>query len=306
MCDSEIHQGLVESPNVTRRSVILTGVAAAGFASAALAADENVVEKDVTIKTPDGTADAALFYPAGKGAWPAVLVWPDILGLRPVFRDMGKRLAAQGYTVLVPNPFYRSRKAPVTEGAFDFNKPEDRSKVMGYRQAITDDGIDKDAVAFLAFLDGQPQTDKRKKAGVQGYCMGGPFTFHTAAVAPNRIGAVGSFHGAGLVSAEPSSPHLLIPRTKAAFLVAIAKNDDARQPDAKDTLKAAFSSAGRTAARSTTRQPPSAPGRSCSGSTRRISSRAVLASVRPEPVEACPERRRRRRRRGPAPRTSTG
>jgi carboxymethylenebutenolidase len=118
---------------------------------------------------------------------------------------------------------------------------------MGYRQAMTDAGVDKDATAFLAFLDTQPQTDKKKKAGVQGYCMGGPLAFRTAAAVPNRIGAVGSFHGAGLVSAEPSSPHLLIPKTKASFLVAIAKNDDARQPEAKTVLQQAFQAAGRPA-----------------------------------------------------------
>lgn len=245
MCDSEIHPGLVETTDLTRRAALVTGLLAAGFATSAYAAD--VVEKDVAVKTPDGTSDAVLFHPNGNGPWPAVLVWPDILGLRPVFREMGRRLAAEGYVVLVPNPFYRSKKAPVTEGAFDFNKPEDRAKVMGYRQAMTDAGIDKDAVAYLTFIDAQKQTDKKKRVGVQGYCMGGPLSFRTAAAVPGRIGAVGSFHGAGLVTPEPSSPHLLIPRTKASYLVAIAKNDDARQPEAKDTLKAAFTAAGRPA-----------------------------------------------------------
>jgi carboxymethylenebutenolidase len=238
MCDSEIHQGLVENTGFSRRAVMLTGVAVAGAATAGFA--DSVVEKDVTIATPDGSADAALFHPAGKGPWPGVLVWPDILGLRPVFRDMGRRLAAAGYIVLVPNPFYRSKRAPVVDGAFDFSKPEDRSKVMAMRQAMTDAGVDKDAVAFTSFLTAQPQTDKRRKMGVQGYCMGGPLSFRTAAAAPDRIGAVGSFHGAGLVTAEPSSPHLLIAKTKAAYLVAIAKNDDDKQPDAKTVLQTTF------------------------------------------------------------------
>ncbi|MGE5722839.1 MAG: dienelactone hydrolase family protein [Sphingomonadales bacterium] len=245
MCDSEIHQGLVENWDLSRRAFVITGMVAAGLATTA--AFDNVVEKDVTIKTRDGSADAVLLSPAGKGPWPAVLVWPDILGLRPVFRDMGRRLAAEGFVVLVPNPFYRSKRAPVVDGAFDFNKPEDRAKVMALRQAMTDEGVDGDAVSFLAFLDAQPQTDKKKKAGVQGYCMGGPLAFRTAAAVPDRIGAVGSFHGAGLVTKEASSPHLLIPRTGAAYLVAIAKNDDASQPDAKDVLKAAFRAAGRPA-----------------------------------------------------------
>jgi carboxymethylenebutenolidase len=238
MCDSEIHPGLIETSGLSRREVMLTGVAVAGAATAGFA--DSVVEKDVTITTPDGSADAALFHPAGKGPWPGVLVWPDILGLRPVFRDMGRRLAAAGYVVLVPNPFYRSKRAPVVDGAFDFSKPDDRSKVMAMRAAMTDAGVDKDATAFVTFLGTQPQTDKRRKMGVQGYCMGGPLSFRTAAAMPDRIGAVGSFHGAGLVTAEPSSPHLLIAKTKAAYLVAIAKNDDEKQPDAKTVLQTTF------------------------------------------------------------------
>lgn len=245
MCDSDINQGLVETSELSRRAFVMAGVAAAGLATSAFA--ENVVETDVTVKTPDGDADAALFHPKGKGPWPAVLIWPDILGLRPVFREMGRRLSNEGYVVLVPNPFYRSKRAPVVDGAFDFNKPEDRAKVMGFRQAMTDAGVDKDATAYLAFLDRQPQTDKKKKAGVQGYCMGGPLSFRTAAAVPGRIGAVGSFHGGGLVTAEQSSPHLLIPKTEAAYLVAVARNDDARQPEAKDLLKKAFEAARRPA-----------------------------------------------------------
>jgi carboxymethylenebutenolidase len=248
MCDNDIHPGLIEDWRLSRRAFVVTGVAAAGLVSVAQAAD-TVVETDVTVPTPDGSADAALFHPAGKGSWPAVLMWPDIMGLRPVFREMGRRLAAQGYVVLVPNPFYRSRKAPVVDGPIDFSNKEATQKLFGYRAAMTDEGIDKDAVAYLAFLDAQPQTAKRKKAGVQGYCMGGPLAFRTAAAVSGRIGAVATFHGGGLVAANnaPNSPHLLIPKTKAAFLICIAKNDDARDPSAKDVLKAAFAAAGRPA-----------------------------------------------------------
>ena len=185
MCDDDIHVGLVHEPNVSRRTFGMMTVAAAGIASNAYAAD--VTEKDVEVKTPDGVCDAVLFYPTAKGTKPAVLIWTDILGLRPVFREMGKRLAAQGHVVLVPNPFYRSRRAPVVDGAFDFTKPEDRAKLFALRGAMTNDGIDKDAVAFVAFLDAQPQTNKRKKVGVQGYCMGGPLSFRTAAAVPGRI-----------------------------------------------------------------------------------------------------------------------
>jgi carboxymethylenebutenolidase len=242
MCDDEIHQGLVTDPRLSRRAFGLMTAAAAGMATGAYAAD--VTEKDVQVKTPDGTSDAALFYPAGKGTWPAVLVWPDIAGLRPVFRDMGRRLAAQGYVVLVPNPFYRSAKAPVVGPTFDFSKPEDRQRLFAMRGAMTNEGVDKDAAAYLAFLDAQPQTDRKKKAGVQGYCMGGPLAFRTAAAVSNRIGAVGSFHGAGLTTDKPDSPHLLIPKTHAAYLVCIAQNDDAKQPQSKDILKKAFADAG--------------------------------------------------------------
>lgn len=249
MCDNDIHPGLVEDWDVTRRSFMAAGAVAAGGISTVANALTMVAlgEKDVIVKTPDGMADAALFYPEGKGAWPAVLVWPDIMGLRPVFREIGKRLAGQGYVVLVVNPFYRNKKAPVLSGAIDFNDPETRKILMGYRAAMTDEGTDRDAAAFLAFLDAQPQTDKRKKAGVQGYCMGGPLSFRTAAAVPGRIGAVGSFHGGGLVTDKPSSPHLLIPKTNAAYLVAVAQNDDARAPSDKDTLKAAFAAAKKTA-----------------------------------------------------------
>ncbi|MGZ2410697.1 carboxymethylenebutenolidase [Sphingomonas sp. F9_3S_D5_B_2] len=248
MCDSDNHQGFIADTNVTRRSVVLTlssVAAAAGVPTAAFAA--TVVETDVMVSTPDGSADAVLFHPAGPGPWPAVLMWPDILGLRPVFREMGRRLASAGYTVLVPNPFYRSKRAPVVTGAFDFNKPDDRAKLMKLREALTSVGVDRDAEAYIAFLDRQKHTDKRKAVGVQGYCFAGPLAFRTAAVRPDRVKAVATFHGGGLVTKEPDSPHLLIPKTKASFLVAIARNDDRKQPEAKDTLKAAFKAAGRPA-----------------------------------------------------------
>ncbi len=248
MCDSDNHQGYIPDTSFTRRSVVLTmsSVAAvAGLPTAALAA--NVTEIDVTVPTLDGSADAVLIHPTGSGSWPAVLMWPDILGLRPVFREMGRRLAAEGYTVLVPNPFYRTKRAPIVTGAFDFNDPKQRDSVMSLRSTLTDAGIDKDAAAFITFLDQQKQTNRHKGAGVQGYCFSGPFAFHTAAVRSDRIRAVGSFHGGGLVTKDANSPHLLIPRTKAGFVVAIARNDDQKQPDAKEILKASFAAAKRPA-----------------------------------------------------------
>jgi carboxymethylenebutenolidase len=247
MCDSDHNQGLVDT-SFTRRSVVLTLSSAAviaGLPNVAFAA--NVVETDVMVPTADGKADAVLFHPAGTGPWPAVLMWPDILGLRPVFRDMGRRLAASGYTVLVPNPFYRTNRAPVVTGTFDFNNPQQRDGLMAIRAKLTDAMVDKDAAAFITFLDAQKQTNRRKGAGVQGYCFSGPFAFHTAAVRSDRVRAVATFHGGGLVTKDATSPHLLIPKTKASFVVAIARNDDQKQPDAKDVLKRAFAAAKRPA-----------------------------------------------------------
>lgn len=246
MCDDDIHQGLVQDPNISRRTFGLMTAALTGVATVARA-DEAVEERDVDIKTPDGVTDAALFYPKGKGKWPAVLLWPDVMSLRPVFRDMGRRLAAAGYVVLVPNLYYRVKKAPVIEGAFNFANPDDRAKLTPMRASVTPAGTFKDAEAYVAFLDAQPQTNKAKKIGVQGYCMGGPLSFRTAAAAPGRIGAVASFHGAGLVADNPDSPHLLIPKTHADYLIEIADNDDKQDPTAKDKLKAAFAEAKRPA-----------------------------------------------------------
>jgi carboxymethylenebutenolidase len=174
-------------------------------------------------------------------------MWPDILGLRPVFRDMGRRLAAAGFTVLVPNPFYRVKRAPVVTGPFDFNKPQDMAKLAGLRDTLTDAAIDRDATAFITFLDKQKQVNRRKAAGVQGYCFSGPFAFRTGAARSDRIRAVATFHGGGLVTKDANSPHHLIPKTKASFVVAIARNDDQKQPEAKDALKAAFAAAKRPA-----------------------------------------------------------
>ena len=252
MCDEFIHQGLVEDSRLTRRAFGLITVAAAAASSGAGAATRElgVTERNVMIDTGDGTADAALFTPRAAGKFSAVLMWPDIMGLRATFRAMGKRLAAQGYVVLVPNPFYRSKRAPVLDGPIDFSDPATRQLLLGYRQAMTDAGIAKDAAAYLSFLDAQPKTSARHMAGVQGYCMGGALAFITAATVPTRIGAIASFHGGnGLATSEPDSPHLLIPRTnsKSKWLVLQAQNDDAQKPEVKEQLKSAFAAAKRRA-----------------------------------------------------------
>ena len=249
MCDEFINQGLVEDSRITRRTFGLMAAAAAGAAGASVPTEAKVDEKDVLVRTPDGTADAALFTPRKAGKFPAVLMWPDIMGLRPAFREMGRRLAGEGYVVLVPNPFYRSKRAPVLEGPIDFSNPATREVLFGYRKAMSDAGIVKDAAAYTTFLDAQAKTNRRRKAGVQGYCMSGAFAFMTAAAMPGRIAAIGSFHGGGLATKEANSPHRLIPKTNpgSRWLVLQAQNDDAQQPQVKDELRAAFAAAHRRA-----------------------------------------------------------
>ena len=233
--------------DLTRRDFVAislaAGLGAAGDASAQPAMP--VTEKNVEIKTPDGSCDAAFIHPA-SGAHAAVIIWPDAFGLRPTMRDIGKRLAGSGYSVLVPNPFYRVAKSPVFGdiSTFSFSNPADRAKVQPLMaSASAAGGAEKDVVAFIAFLDAQPQVDKARKIGVQGYCMGGPLTIRTLAAVPERMGAGASFHGGGLVTDQPSSPHLLAPKIKGRVLIAVASNDDARQPTAKDDLKKAFDAA---------------------------------------------------------------
>jgi len=201
-----------------------------------------VTESDVAIRTPDGTADAYFVHPS-KGAHPAVLIWPDIFGLRPAFRQMGKRLAGSGYAVLVVNPYYRRQRAPVAPEHADFDDPATRTALMDLRNSLTAATTQTDATAFVPWLEGQPAVDRHKRMGTTGYCMTGPFTMRTAAALPERIGAGASFHGGGLVTDQPDSPHLLIPKMKARYLIAIAESDDKREPAAKDLLREAFAKA---------------------------------------------------------------
>ena len=203
----------------------------------------NVVEIDIDIQTPDGLCDAVFIHPAA-GAHPGVLIWADAVGLRPAIREMGKRLAAVGYSVLVPNPFYRSAKAPVFDASFSFQNPADMAKLKEVREPLSAPGAaERDGLAYINFLDSQEQVDKTKKIGVQGYCMGGPLTVKTAAAMANRVGAGASFHGGGLATDKPDSPHLLAPKIKAHMYFGIASDDDARQPEAKDKLREAFAAA---------------------------------------------------------------
>src|SRR3954468_19721831 len=197
-----------------------------------------VTESEVNVTTPDGSADCYFAHPA-SGTAPGVLVWPDIFGLRPAFRQMGKRLAESGYSVLVVNPFYRVKKAPTAEagGATPI------AQVMPLARGLNETTHMTHAKAFIAWLDAQPSVNKSRKVGTQGYCMGGPMAFRTAAAVPDRVGAVASFHGGGLATDQPNSPHLQASKTKAQFLIAIAANDDARSPTEKDVLKETFAKA---------------------------------------------------------------
>ncbi len=211
-------------------------------APAAAAGAPATTESEVRIVTPDGTCDAYFVHPVA-GVAPAVLIWPDIFGLRPAFREMGKRLAGSGYAVLVVNPFYRKSPAPTSVPHANMDDPATRSALMALAQSLTADTAATDAKAFTAWLDAQPAVDKARKMGVTGYCMGGPLVLRTAAAIPDRVGAAATFHGGGLVTDKPDSPHLSIPKMKAHVLIAIASNDDAKQPDAKDVLKDAFAKA---------------------------------------------------------------
>jgi carboxymethylenebutenolidase len=233
--------------DLSRRAFVALSVAAglAAAAGSAAAADVPVTETTVQVQTPDGVCDAVFIHPT-TGTHPGVLVWPDAFGLRPTMRDIGTRLAAEGYAVLIPNPFYRVAKAPVIDdpSSFNFQNPTDRAKLTPLMGSINAPGAaEKDAVAYIAFLDAQPQVNKAKKIGTQGYCMGGRLVVKTAAAVPERVGAGASFHGGGLVTNNPDSPHLLAPQIKAKMYFGIAANDDMQQPDAKDKLREAFAAA---------------------------------------------------------------
>jgi carboxymethylenebutenolidase len=197
-----------------------------------------VTDGDVTVTTPDGMCDAYFVHPA-SGTAPGVLVWPDIFGMRPAFRQMGKRLAESGYSVLVVNPFYRVKKAPTADAGSATPIPQ----LLPLAQALNETTHMTDAKAFIGWLDQQASVAKNKKIGTQGYCMGGPIAFRTAAAVPDRVGAVASFHGGGLVTNNPNSPHLQASKTKAQFLIAVAANDDQRSPDEKTVLKDTFAKA---------------------------------------------------------------
>jgi carboxymethylenebutenolidase len=231
---------------ITRRDFV-SATLGAGIAAAAgteLSGQAQTVETNADIKTPDGTCDVAFIHPA-TGAHPAVIIWPDAFGLRPSMRDMAKRLATEANcSVLVPNPFYRVGKGTFFQDASKIDFAAERSKITPLMASIGADGaVEKDAPAFVAWLDAQPQVDKTRKIGTQGYCMGGALVVRTAAAVPNRIGAGASFHGGALVTANANSPHLLAPKIKARMYFGVAASDDKPNPDVKVKLREAFEAA---------------------------------------------------------------
>lgn len=248
MCDdltqADVAEHLRKSGELNRRGFGKMAIAA-GLAAILppLANALDTVDSAVNIATPDGEADCYFVHPA-QGKYPGILIWPDILGLRPAFQAMAKRLAESGYSVLVVNQFYRSAKAPVVPEGSTFGDPGIRDIVLPMARQLTQETTFVDAKACVSFLDAQASVDKKRKIGTAGYCMGGPAIMRTAAAVPERIGAAASFHGGGMATDKPDSPHLLIPKTSAQVLHAVAENDDQKDPQMKSRLREAYAAAG--------------------------------------------------------------
>lgn len=247
MCDElseKDNEEFLRKHGVTRRDFGKGGVAfALSMMLPAVANAMDVVEEEVQVETPDGMADCYFVHPA-DGAHAAVIVWPDIMGIRTSFRMMGKRLAESGYSTLVVNPYYRTAKGPVIEDGESFSQPDVRERLMPHARSLSPETCVSDGRAFVDFLDAQESVDTNRKIGTTGYCMTGSYTIRLAAAMPKRIGAGGSFHGGALATDKDDSPHLLASKTSAGFLIAIAANDDEKEPNAKSMLRKAFDDAG--------------------------------------------------------------
>ncbi len=253
MCDDLTaieEQAALDAKGLSRRDFAALGAAgmlAGGMADAALAKGVVVViEETVLIATSEGNIDALFIRPA-KGKHPAIILWPDIAGVREAYRLMAKRLASSGYAVLVVNQYYRSAQAPIMNSIAEWRTPEGQAKLRPMIGALSAAGITRDAQALVGWLDLRPEVNRKRGIGTSGYCMGGPFTVRTAAAVPSRVRAAASFHGGGLVTDQPDSPHRLLASTKASYLIAVARNDDTKAPTDKDTFAAAAKAAGRTA-----------------------------------------------------------
>jgi carboxymethylenebutenolidase len=254
MCDEHTEESNVEffrkQAELSRRGVVAAGAAVATLAACTTteaqgaAGPMTVAEQEVKITTPDGVCDAHFAAPA-SGKHPAVLVWPDIMGLRPAFRTMGKRLAESGYSVLTINPFYRKQAGQVFDAATEkFSDPPVRNRLIPLMQSLSADTNKVDAIACIGWLDKQKQVDAKRGVGTTGYCMGGPLVMRSMAYVPDRVRAGATFHGGGIATAQPNSPHLLVPQMKAkAVLCCVAQNDDQTDPESKNRLKEAFAAA---------------------------------------------------------------
>jgi len=240
MCD--------ETTVMTRREFTALGAAvlAVTMWSEARALEVGLSEAMVEIKTDDGTCEAFFVHPS-QGKHPAVIFWPDAIALRDAKKAMARRLAAEGYAVLVVNQYYRTNKLPVAIGFGDFANEEKRKALMGLFQTMPPDNVTRDAKVFAAWLDAQGAVDTSRGIGTQGYCMGGAMAIRTAAAVPGRIKAAASFHGSQLATEAPDSPHRLLARADAAFLILPGADDAVNEPHAVDALREAASAAGRPA-----------------------------------------------------------
>lgn len=244
MCDEETLKTGNQVNGVTRRQFgKLTTTTALAMTIPAVANAKAVTAQDVSIETADGVCDA-LFVRPSDGKHPAVLMWPDILALRPSFREMATRLAQSGYAVLCINPYYRNAKSPVVQMGESFQDEVTRSKIMPMYRSLSPDTHRTDASAFVAWLYEQPSVDTRRPMGTMGYCMGGPIVMRTAALRPDRIRAACAYHPVSLVSDDAESPHLLIPKMKGEVFIGLGLNDDERDPNEKVVLAEAFADNG--------------------------------------------------------------
>ena len=243
MCDDLTNKDVedyLKRHGLTRRQFSIAGAGAAiSLLLPPVANALDVVEQDVTIETPDGEADCYFVHPA-EGRHAAVIVWPDIVSIRPAFRAMGKRLAESGYSVLVVNPYYRTHNGQIVPDGKTFRDPGIRDLLMPHARSLSPDTCVSDGRAYVAWLDQQASVDTGRKIGTTGYCMTGSYVMRLAAAIPDRIGAGGSFHGGGLATEAEDSPHLLADQMRAGFLIAIAANDDERNPQEKVLLREAF------------------------------------------------------------------
>ena len=250
MCDENTVQDAENAGNsdaITRRDFnTLAAGAAVAFSLPPVANAKSVSSSDVTIATPDGSCDAFFVHPI-EGKHPAVLIWPDILALRASFRAMATRLAESGYAVLCINPYYRDAVAPVVESGESFQDASTQKKVLPMYRNLSPETHRTDARAFVDWLDAQNAVDASRPIGTMGYCMGGPMVMRAAAERSDRIGAGCAYHPVSLATEDDDSPHLLIPNMNGQFLIALAENDDERNPDDKSVLRETFAKEGLTA-----------------------------------------------------------